>query len=140
MPTEGERASFSFYQRMQHAENLLDTLEQENGAYEPGLWERYGPNALQSAETQQYRNAAEQWIRAKLRRESGAVIGADEMRDEYATYFPIPGDSSEVIEQKARARREAVEAMGQQSGRAASSGGGAPAGGIPAGWSVEEEG
>jgi hypothetical protein len=41
-----------------------------------------------SPEQQKYKQAADNWIRANLRKESGAVIGADEMAAEYATYFP----------------------------------------------------
>jgi hypothetical protein len=71
-----------------------------------------------SPETQQYQQAADDWIRSKLRKESGAVIGEDEMAKEYATYFPQPGDSKEVIEQKARARKVATDAMKRMAGTA----------------------
>ena len=69
-------------------------------------------------EEQQYLNAAQNWIRANLRKESGAVIGEQEMKDEYATYFPTPGDSKEVIERKRQARLETEKGMIAQTGGA----------------------
>jgi len=71
-----------------------------------------------TTEQQQYKQAADDWIRAKLRKESGAVIGEDEMRKEYETYFPQVGDLPEVIAQKAQARAIATNAMKTSAGRA----------------------
>jgi hypothetical protein len=92
---------------------------------------------IQSADTQRYQQAANDWIRAKLRKESGAAIGKDEMESEYKTYFPQVGDSPAVIAQKTEARRIATDAMRISSGKsyrpfeipaapAAAAGGGAP--------------
>jgi hypothetical protein len=67
-------------------------------------------------EQQKYKQAADNWIRANLRKESGAVIGADEMKAEYETYFPQPGDSPEVIQQKAEARKITTQAMIKNAG------------------------
>ena len=72
---------------------------------------------VQSADTQMYDQAAQDWIRAKLRKESGAAIGADEARQEYATYFPMVGDSAEKIAQKAEARRVVTEGMQKSAGK-----------------------
>jgi hypothetical protein len=74
-------------------------------------------NMLISPDKQQYNQAAKDWIRAKLRRESGAVIGEEEAAEEYRTYFPMPGDSKEVIAQKGRARKTAESAMQSATGR-----------------------
>jgi len=75
----------------------------------------YGVRAKATPEQQQYLNAAQNWLSANLRKESGAVIGADEMRQEYAKYFPVVGDGDEVIKQKAELRREAEKGMINQS-------------------------
>jgi len=72
---------------------------------------------IQPAQTQQYKQAADAWIRAKLRKESGAAIGVDEMAKEYQTYFPQVGDSAAVIEQKAKSRQIATDAMKKSAGR-----------------------
>jgi hypothetical protein len=68
-------------------------------------------------EQQQYLNAADNWITANLRKESGAVIGAEEKANEYRKYFPIAGDSGAVIEQKAKLREKVTKGMiGQSAG------------------------
>lgn len=67
--------------------------------------------AASSPDLQLYKNAAQDWVRAKLRKESGAVIGEDEMKKEYETYFPVLGDKPEVIEQKRKLRERATKAM-----------------------------
>lgn len=68
-------------------------------------------NLMTPTDQQTYNQAAEQWIRAKLRKESGAAIGNEEMAKEFRTYFPQYGDSEAVIRQKADARAEATRGM-----------------------------
>jgi len=75
-------------------------------------------NYLVSTDHQLYGQAQEDWVRAKLRKESGAVIGDEEMVREIRTYFPRPGDSPEVIAQKERSRETALNSMVGQSGQA----------------------
>lgn len=50
-------------------------------------------------------------IRAKLRKESGAAIGKDEMLQEYETYFPMPTDTPALMKQKEMLRKQATESM-----------------------------
>jgi len=119
-PTGEERKSRSYADRMLSAEATIDQLDSAPQV-EGGLsrmWAQTAPNSLQTAEAQQYRNAADQWIRAKLRKESGAVIAADEMAQEYTTFFPVVGDGPEVVEQKRVARIEAMRALEAEAGRA----------------------
>jgi len=75
-------------------------------------------NYALSDQQQMYIQASHDWIRAKLRKESGAVIAKEEMAKEYATYFPMPGDSDGVRKQKQAARRIAERGMGRESGGA----------------------
>jgi hypothetical protein len=75
-------------------------------------------NIVQSPQTQQYAQASRDWIRAKLRKESGAAIGVQEEVEEFRTYFPMPGDSAAVIKQKAEARQRANQGMIQSAGKA----------------------
>lgn len=124
-PTEGQSNAAGFAQRMELAESILGRLP---AGSQPGAGTRIAEavpfigGALarsgQSTETQQYTQAAKDWIRAKLRKESGAVIGAQEERDEYETYFPVVGDTPERIAQKAEARRVATLGMGRSAGKA----------------------
>lgn len=75
-------------------------------------------NKLHSTEYQQYEQARRNFINAQLRRESGAAISASEFDSANKQYFPMPGDSEEVIAQKAANRREAITAMGRSAGTA----------------------
>jgi hypothetical protein len=75
-------------------------------------------NVMTPNDTQAYNQIAKQWIRAKLRKESGAAIGVDEMEQEFRTYFPQYGDGPEVLKQKAAARAEATKGMIAESGGA----------------------
>jgi len=74
-------------------------------------WRATGDN-----EEKMYLQAADAWVRAKLRDESGAAIGVDEMRDEYATFFPQYGDTPELIAEKAKQRGILTTQMGSASG------------------------
>lgn len=125
-PTEGQLMTSGYFDRMQKAEQTIQPLEDAGeypmyGAALAGSTPFVGNIARRiamSPEQQQYQQAADDWIRSKLRKESGAVIGEDEMRQEYETYFPQPGDSKEVIEQKLKARETATNAMRNAAGPA----------------------
>ena len=86
----------------------------------PAIAQRFGPAGrfMISDEHLKLKALQDDWIRAKLRKESGAVIGAEEMEDERATYFPAPGDGPETIAIKKRARDEATKGMVAESGGA----------------------
>lgn len=117
--TEGQRSAAAFANRMVQAGETLRQLEESgyemDTTQESVLRALPGGNYLLSPEAQQRRQAEEDWVRAKLRLESGAAIGVDEMENEIKTYFPQAGDSPEVIQQKARARKTAEENLVQQS-------------------------
>jgi len=76
------------------------------------------PQALggPSPEQQQVDQARRNFITAVLRKESGAVIGPNEYRDEERKYFPQLGDSEKVIKQKQDARKLAIQALEAQAG------------------------
>jgi len=124
-PTEGQANAAGFAQRMELAEGIINQLP---AGSQPGAGTRIAEavpfvggvlaRSGQSPATQQYDQAAQDWIRAKLRKESGAAIGADEMKQEYATYFPMVGDTPEKIAQKAEARRVVTMGMGKSAGKA----------------------
>jgi hypothetical protein len=122
--TEGQKLSAGFASRMEAANSIIDQLEPVGGLPTVGteiagsipLIGGFVQRKAMSPEQQKYKQAADNWIRANLRKESGAVIGADEMAAEYATYFPQPGDTPEVIAQKADARRITTDAMKQNAG------------------------
>lgn len=126
-PTEGERAAHGYLERMQAAE--LELGATVGAGYEPGNLRDYvtagqGPllNWAASEKGQKYRQAQEDWVRAKLRKESGAVIGDDEMEREIKVYFAQPGDSQAVIQQKSKSRKQAEQQMRSMAGRAIAGG------------------
>jgi hypothetical protein len=122
--TEGETAYGMFAARMSSAESVLG--KHETGDTPSIVQEVAGAvpvvggmarNAISGEERQLYRQAQEDWVRAKLRKESGAAIGQKEMEDEINTYFPRPNDSAAVKAQKKERRQEAQRLMQQAAGR-----------------------
>ena len=75
-------------------------------------------NYLQSPEYQKYKQASSNFITALLRKESGAAIGKEEFDRYDREYMPQPGDSAQVLAQKAEARQTAIEAMKKGAGPA----------------------
>lgn len=135
--TEAERNAAGYLMRMQEATKLLDKYEGKGAATysteAAGGIPFFGSMARRAAmspDQQLYRQAQEDWVRAKLRKESGASIASDEMEREIETYFPMPGDSKEVIEQKRKARLVANDAFRASAGRAAAAPAPAAQGGV----------
>jgi hypothetical protein len=121
--TEGERKGAGMYERMVAAEKTLQDLAAE-GSDRLSIFEKGKAKVLPEGyalgnESQKVLQAQRDWVRAKLRLESGAVIGDEEMAEEIRTYFPSPGEGPEVVAQKAQARQQAMEQVKTQSGRAA---------------------
>ena len=71
-----------------------------------------GPNEQQQATLQARRNFAT----AVLRKESGASISPSEFADVERIYFPAPGDDSNIVRQKQRARDLAIQSLEVQAG------------------------
>lgn len=125
-PTEGQLNAAGFAQRMVVSNAMV--TNPEYGLTAPGAGSAIAgaipligeslKNLSQKPETQQYAQAARDWIRAKLRKESGAAIGVAEEENEFRTYFPVVGDSPQVIRQKAQARDLATQAMITSAGNA----------------------
>lgn len=121
--TEGQRTAAGYAERMVMADNITRQLpatalptELTSTAGGVPLVGSYLQRRVMSADQQLYKQAADDWIRAKLRKESGAVIGEEEMAREYETYFPQPGDTQAVIKQKEQARNTATQAMIKNAG------------------------
>ena len=121
--TEGQAKANLFGSRMVEADRILTEL---GGDYSPmGIAFKAGvektpllgglagmtANAAMGEKTQKAEQAQRDFINAVLRRESGAVIADSEFDNARKQYFPQPGDSKAVIEQKARNRRTAIEGM-----------------------------
>jgi len=145
-PTVEQSNAGGFYDRMVNANQIIDRLEADG--YRPGIvdFETAGgkyTSGLTSEQGQLYRQAQENWVRANLRKESGAVIGPEEMDAEIKNYFPVPGDKPATIAQKAANRRVVTEAMRKAAGPAAkpsaSTGQGALPRTNPRGWTLHQD-
>jgi hypothetical protein len=146
--TEGERLSSGFYMRMADASNTFtkpitgadgkeitdangkvitiedvasrpEKVAEFVGAVIPNwMGGQAAKQQLTTAFREQYEQAQENWVTANLRKESGAVIGPEEMQKEIRKWFPVVGNSQDVIEQKRQARKIAEESMRRNAGRA----------------------
>jgi len=122
--TEGQLSGAGMLQRMTAAEEILRSVERETGLVaipiDKTLLMGTGLEGYTLTPTEQRITQAQRdWVRAKLRKESGAVIGADEMADEIRTYFPQAGEGPEIVAQKAEARRRAEAQLQIGAGSAA---------------------
>ena len=131
--TDVQNISAGYYERMAAADDNIRELEASG--YSPasvveGARDKFLPNVLTSEEGQKYQQAQADWVRAKLRKESGAVIADEEMASEIKTYFPQIGDGPAVIKQKAEARRRAVDGMKRTAGPVIKTGDG---------WTIKEK-
>lgn len=73
-------------------------------------------NATASKDQQATLQARKNFATAVLRKESGASISPTEFADVDRIYFPQPGDSSELLKQKQRARDLAIQSLEVQAG------------------------
>lgn len=121
---EGQAKALLFGSRMAVADEILNELASKGKLY-PNILKQgaegvplvggglgMAANAtLVSESQQQVEQAQRDFINAVLRRESGASIAPAEFSNARIQYFPQPGDSPEVIKQKAANRRTAIEGM-----------------------------
>lgn len=117
-PAQNEFAAAGYAKRARMAEADLAKLPRDTGTgFLAGLKD-WVPNALVPENLQLADQAKRNFISANLRKESGAAIPPEEMRQEEIKYFPQPGDSDAVIAQKARAREQAILNLEAEGSRA----------------------
>lgn len=108
------KAAAGYFGRMLNAHKLYGQgLEPRSvpGQIAADILPRGVVNTFSSPERRAADNYAQEFIRAKLRKESGASIAPDEQQREYETYFPVPGDGPEDLARKAALREQAIEGM-----------------------------
>jgi hypothetical protein len=130
--TEQQGKASLFSSRAEEADKIIKGLE---GKYSPlaiaaktaagkvpvfGGGAEMSANALLSDESQKAEQAQRDFINAILRQESGAVIAETEFDNARKQYFPQPGDSKAVIEQKAKNRTTAINGLRKMAGPGAS--------------------
>jgi hypothetical protein len=161
--TEAQSKDNLFGTRMQEADKTLSTLE-DQGVLRSGNIKSFAEGAgrvlglgteslggtlsdvfgtatnwTQSANQQKVEQAKRNFLNAALRKESGAVISPAEFANGDKQYFPQPGDSDAVIEQKRRNRQTAIH--GTLAGVPGGSRIAPPpaANNLPNGWTVTEK-
>jgi len=107
--------------RMQESDNIIKPLEVGGKVkYSPMMLRAIvtGPTGISDAaaymadeSTQQAAQAMRNFINATLRRESGATITPVEFDNAIKQYFPQPGESQSIIEQKQRNRATAIQGI-----------------------------
>lgn len=110
----------AFGMRMKASNDVLNKLE-SSGFDMGSLPNRYLPaskvgNYIADPKAQEAYQAKLNFMTASLRKESGAAISQSEFESEDKKYFPQPGDSASVREQKRQMRDLAMQAMSIQAG------------------------
>jgi hypothetical protein len=113
--TEGQSKDVVFATRAQGALDVLEPVAGEltnlgsqlAGSDPTGIVR----SRVQSPEYQVARNAADEFLQAILRKDTGAAITSSEQDLYGQTYLPQPGDGPQVIEAKRAARLRAVAAI-----------------------------
>lgn len=118
--TEYQNKAAAGASRAMRANAVLNGME-ASGQTTPNLmsWltseKSFGSFVASKAE-QQYFQAAREFVASVLRVESGAAVSETEFRRYYGTYFPVPGDSPQVVAQKAASREAIIRELAVQGG------------------------
>jgi hypothetical protein len=131
--SEAQGNAFAYSERMRANNRVIDQMEVQglvpaNDILNTLLvrWGRDNDadfwNVVVDPEYQQFKSAADNFIRATLRKESGAAISQDEYKGAFRDYIPRMGDSPGLVKQKRRLRIGVANVMRRQSGMAWDSG------------------
>lgn len=120
--TVSQATAAGYADRMVQADAILDNPKLASAQTDVGQQVAAGVpfigNFLTSAEKQQADQAQRDFINAILRRESGAVISESEFANARRQYFPQPGDTQAVLDQKAANRQNAIMGVARAAGPA----------------------
>lgn len=120
--TEGQAKEAGYASRMMNAEQIFNNNAVQSAALDAkqhmlsSIPFGVGNYAV-SNDFQKFDQAKRDFINAKLRQESGAVISQSEFDNADKQYFPRPGDSPAVLEQKRLNRIEAIRGMAAGAGQ-----------------------
>lgn len=117
--TEGEAKAAGFLQRAIGANTDFEATGEGPRSLAGDFAADVAPgivNKFDSPSRQQAERAQRDFIAAVLRLESGAAIAESEFESQAQIYFPQPGDSKEVLADKAAARRRAMQSLQMMAG------------------------
>lgn len=106
--TDSQRRNNGYLVRMSDSSHQMFKIAKESGLDVADMNQQLSQyadiNLIKDPALRQYATNMSDWVRSKLRKESGAVIGEQEAIDEIKTYFPWPGDTKGDIDEKRRKR------------------------------------
>ena len=121
-PTPDQSKAAGFANRMLESNKVFDELantgELPGSAAMIAQGSSLYPEVLKKENFKLLENQKKNFLTAQLRRESGASISPSELETGNALYFPQPGDSDKVLEQKRQNRENASLAMSMEAGSA----------------------
>jgi hypothetical protein len=112
--TEGQKTSAGYYARALRSHKAYGEGIESRGGLTQMIVNRLPQELVDeqtSPERREAENYASEFIRAKLRRESGATIPEPELAAEYRVYFPVPGDGPADLERKRQLREQVIEGL-----------------------------
>lgn len=117
--TQAQYTVAGYADRAIQSSNIINNLESTGSAL-TGIVAGQGwfPNVLKSSDRQQLEQAQRNFVNALLRKESGAAISQSEFENAAKQYFPQPGDSMQVMEQKKKNRETVIQNLQQAAGSA----------------------
>lgn len=123
--TEQQSKDAGFFLRANNANARLSTQGADlGGRFDgivrsiPKLGNSVVGDAIVSPERQLAEQSGREFITAILRKDSGAVLGPEEIAEYERTYLPQPGNSPALLKQKEEARTRALEGIRQGIGPA----------------------
>ena len=119
-PTQAQFTAAGYATRVIQSKDVIDQNIDEIAKLSASryLYQRKLPNILQSSLVQQQLQAERNFVNSVLRRESGAAIAQSEFDSAAKQYFPMPGDSAEVLAQKKANRDLTSQNLINESGNA----------------------
>jgi hypothetical protein len=115
-PTEAQEKSYLYAKLMDDASVTMDELGQSGKIsgwkLASAIRTPFGAgNVILNDEEQEYLRAARDFAAGVLRKESGAAITPNELRDVFQRYVPAPGDSPDLAKAKSAARATYMQSM-----------------------------
>ena len=114
--TEFQGKSMTFGTRAAEADKILSNTQFNPVSVEAVRKTGIIGNLFAEPSTQKALQAQRDFVNAVLRQESGAAISQSEFENAQKQYFPQPGDSPEVIAQKAKNRQTQIMGFARQAG------------------------
>lgn len=115
--TAAQATALGYYDRMKASNDVISAIGGQFSGASSYIGSLLPFNIMKSDSRQQFEQAQRDFVNAKLRQESGAAISPTEFESAVLQYFPQPGDSQAVIDQKARNRQTVINSQATQAGQ-----------------------